>query len=48
MSKTLVRDETIPEAPSVDPAEIEKFRKMAADWCFKCSDRLTRQIYNEG
>ena len=32
LTKTLVRDETIPEAPSVDPAEIEKFRKMAADW----------------
>ena len=23
MGKTLVRDETIPEAPSVDPAEID-------------------------
>jgi 2-polyprenyl-6-hydroxyphenyl methylase / 3-demethylubiquinone-9 3-methyltransferase len=32
MGKTLVRDETIPEAPSVDPQEIEKFRAMAADW----------------
>jgi 2-polyprenyl-6-hydroxyphenyl methylase/3-demethylubiquinone-9 3-methyltransferase len=32
MGKTLLRDETIPEAPSVDPAEIEKFRAMAADW----------------
>ena len=32
LAKTLTRDETIPEAPSVDPAEIEKFRKMAADW----------------
>ncbi len=32
MGKTLVRDETIPEAPSVDPAEIDKFRAMAADW----------------
>lgn len=32
MGKTLIRDETIPEAPSVDPAEIDKFRAMAADW----------------
>jgi 2-polyprenyl-6-hydroxyphenyl methylase/3-demethylubiquinone-9 3-methyltransferase len=32
MGKTLLRDEHIPEAPSVDPAEIEKFRAMAADW----------------
>lgn len=32
MGKTLLRDETIPTAPSVDPAEIEKFRAMAADW----------------
>ncbi|HVY88233.1 MAG TPA: bifunctional 2-polyprenyl-6-hydroxyphenol methylase/3-demethylubiquinol 3-O-methyltransferase UbiG [Hyphomonadaceae bacterium] len=32
MGKTLLRDETIPASPSVDPAEIEKFRKMAADW----------------
>jgi 2-polyprenyl-6-hydroxyphenyl methylase / 3-demethylubiquinone-9 3-methyltransferase len=32
MGKTLLRDETIPEAPSVDPAEIDKFRSMAADW----------------
>jgi 2-polyprenyl-6-hydroxyphenyl methylase/3-demethylubiquinone-9 3-methyltransferase len=32
MGKTLLRDETIPQAPSVDPAEIEKFRAMAADW----------------
>src|ERR1700709_1555482 len=32
MRKTLLRGETIPEAPSVDPAEIDKFRAMAADW----------------
>src|SRR5262245_46611984 len=32
MGKTLLRDDHIPEAPSVDPAEIEKFRAMAADW----------------
>ena len=32
MGKTLLRDESIPAAPSVDPAEIEKFRAMAADW----------------
>jgi 2-polyprenyl-6-hydroxyphenyl methylase / 3-demethylubiquinone-9 3-methyltransferase len=32
MAKTLTRDETIPESPSVDPAEIDKFRAMAADW----------------
>jgi len=32
MGKTLPRDETIPEAPSVDPGEIDKFRAMAADW----------------
>lgn len=32
MTKTLARDETIPQSPSVDPAEIEKFRAMAADW----------------
>jgi 2-polyprenyl-6-hydroxyphenyl methylase/3-demethylubiquinone-9 3-methyltransferase len=32
MTKTLERNETPPEAPSVDPAEIEKFRAMAADW----------------
>ena len=32
MAKTMTRDETIPQSPSVDPAEIEKFRKMAADW----------------
>jgi 2-polyprenyl-6-hydroxyphenyl methylase/3-demethylubiquinone-9 3-methyltransferase len=32
MAKTLERDETIPESPSVDPKEIEKFRAMAADW----------------
>jgi 2-polyprenyl-6-hydroxyphenyl methylase/3-demethylubiquinone-9 3-methyltransferase len=32
MGKTLLRDETIPRAPSVDPAEIEKFRAMASDW----------------
>ncbi len=32
MGKTLLRDETIPAAPSVDPEEIEKFRAMAADW----------------
>lgn len=32
MGKTLLRDETPPEAPSVDPAEIAKFQAMAADW----------------
>lgn len=32
MTKTLDRSEAPPEAPSVDPAEIEKFRLMAADW----------------
>ena len=32
MGKTLVHDETVPAAPSVDPLEIEKFRAMAADW----------------
>ena len=32
MAKTLERDTTIPESPSVDPAEIDKFRAMAADW----------------
>lgn len=32
MAKTLERDTSIPESPSVDPAEIEKFRRMAADW----------------
>jgi len=32
MTKTLERDETIPQSPSVDPSEIEKFRAMAADW----------------
>jgi 2-polyprenyl-6-hydroxyphenyl methylase/3-demethylubiquinone-9 3-methyltransferase len=32
MGKTLLHDETIPTAPSVDPAEIDKFRAMAADW----------------
>lgn len=32
MGKTLLTDESIPEAPSVDPREIEKFRAMAADW----------------
>jgi 2-polyprenyl-6-hydroxyphenyl methylase/3-demethylubiquinone-9 3-methyltransferase len=32
MTKTLERNEAPPEAPSVDPAEIEKFRAMAADW----------------
>ncbi len=32
MGKTLLYDKSIPEAPSVDPAEIEKFRAMAADW----------------
>lgn len=32
MAKIMERDETIPESPSVDPAEIEKFRAMAADW----------------
>ncbi len=32
MGKTLLHDETIPEAPSVDPAEIDKFRAIAADW----------------
>lgn len=32
MVKTLARDTSIPESPSVDPAEIEKFRAMAADW----------------
>jgi 2-polyprenyl-6-hydroxyphenyl methylase/3-demethylubiquinone-9 3-methyltransferase len=32
LGKTLERDTTIPESPSVDPAEIEKFRAMAADW----------------
>lgn len=32
MGKTLERDTTIPESPSVDPAEIDKFRAMAADW----------------
>lgn len=32
MGKTLLRDETAPEAPSVDPAEIAKFQAMAADW----------------
>ncbi|MEY2758177.1 MAG: ubiquinone biosynthesis O-methyltransferase [Pseudomonadota bacterium] len=32
MVKTLSRDTSIPESPSVDPAEIEKFRAMAADW----------------
>lgn len=32
MVKILQRDESIPESPSVDPREIEKFRAMAADW----------------
>ena len=32
LANTLERDETIPESPSVDPAEIDKFRAMAADW----------------
>jgi 2-polyprenyl-6-hydroxyphenyl methylase / 3-demethylubiquinone-9 3-methyltransferase len=32
MGKTLTPDETIPQAPSIDPREIEKFRAMAADW----------------
>ncbi len=32
MGKTLLRNEAIPASPSVDPAEIEKFRAMAADW----------------
>jgi 2-polyprenyl-6-hydroxyphenyl methylase/3-demethylubiquinone-9 3-methyltransferase len=32
MGKTLLRDDSIPRAPSVDPAEIDKFRAMAADW----------------
>ena len=32
MAKAMTHDETIPEAPSVDPAEIDKFRAMAADW----------------
>ncbi len=32
MGKTLAPDDSIPEAPSVDPKEIEKFRAMAADW----------------
>ena len=32
MGKTLLPDATIPEAPSVDPAEIDKFRAMAAEW----------------
>jgi len=32
MGKSLLRDESPPVAPSVDPHEIEKFRAMAADW----------------
>ncbi|MEZ5937248.1 MAG: bifunctional 2-polyprenyl-6-hydroxyphenol methylase/3-demethylubiquinol 3-O-methyltransferase UbiG [Hyphomonadaceae bacterium] len=32
MGKTLQHDETVPHAPSVDPAEIEKFRAMAGEW----------------
>lgn len=32
MGKTLLRDDTPPSAPSVDPAEIAKFQAMAADW----------------
>jgi 2-polyprenyl-6-hydroxyphenyl methylase/3-demethylubiquinone-9 3-methyltransferase len=32
MGKTLLRDETPPHQPSVDPAEIAKFQAMAADW----------------
>ena len=32
MGKTLLSDATIPKAPSVDPAEIDKFRAMAAEW----------------
>jgi 2-polyprenyl-6-hydroxyphenyl methylase/3-demethylubiquinone-9 3-methyltransferase len=32
MAKILLHDVSTPEAPSVDPAEIEKFRAMAADW----------------
>ena len=33
MGKTLLRDETVPEAPSVDPAEIEKFRQTYRREC---------------
>jgi 2-polyprenyl-6-hydroxyphenyl methylase / 3-demethylubiquinone-9 3-methyltransferase len=32
MVKTLLRDETAPRSPSVDPAEIEKFRRIASEW----------------
>lgn len=32
MAKTLLHDASLPKAPSIDPAEIEKFRAMAADW----------------
>jgi len=32
MAKQLAHDTTVPRSPSVDPAEIEKFRAMAADW----------------
>ena len=32
MGKTLLRDEAAPRAPSIDPAEIEKFRAMAGEW----------------
>lgn len=32
MPKTLEFDETTPHAPSIDPAEIEKFHAMATEW----------------
>jgi 2-polyprenyl-6-hydroxyphenyl methylase/3-demethylubiquinone-9 3-methyltransferase len=32
MAKILVRDDTVPRSPSIDPAEIEKFRRMASEW----------------
>lgn len=32
MGKTLLRNEAAPRAPSIDPAEIEKFRAMAGEW----------------
>lgn len=32
MPKTLEFDESVPHSPSIDPAEIEKFRAMASEW----------------
>ena len=32
MVRLLERDETMPHSPSVDPDEVDKFRRIAGEW----------------